>query len=181
MQAATFRVEEVYQHPVVGRSPTPGRALHRSALAALADATNTLADETVWVRRTGHDLLGMRAFDVRCTPWDLAPAIGTGEQLDAERALTVLEVLKTMSAVGGPGFGIAPVGLAGPTDTPSARVLDLSGRRLMSRRTAVRPAGAAPSHRTRQPNDDQRRPAVAPDRSLFVVKGFFGVWACALN
>jgi uncharacterized protein (TIGR03086 family) len=74
----------------------------------------------------GQRLLGMRVFDIAVHSWDLAVAIGQDGTLDellSDYVLTTVE-----GEVPGMGFGIQPLGNAGPNAGSMDRLLDLAGR-----------------------------------------------------
>ena len=70
--------------------------------------------------------LGMRVFDIAVHSWDLAVAIGRDGSLDESLADCVLTIVE--EEVPGMGFGIQPLGNAGPDAGPMDRLLDLAGR-----------------------------------------------------
>jgi uncharacterized protein (TIGR03086 family) len=76
---------------------------------------------------TGREFLEFRVFDMTLHAWDLARAIGASERLDAELVDAVLGIVENGPA--GMGFGIMVLGETDDTDSPQARLLDLTGRR----------------------------------------------------
>ena len=74
----------------------------------------------------GQRFLGMRVFDIAVHSWDLAVAIGRDGTLDEPLADYVLTTVE--GEVPGMGFGIQPIGDAGPDAGSMDRLLDLAGR-----------------------------------------------------
>jgi len=75
----------------------------------------------------GSRFLALRVFDISIHAWDLASSIGADPTLDEHLVDTVLDIVEHEPP--GMGFGITPLGRAGPAATPQDRLLDLTGRR----------------------------------------------------
>lgn len=79
----------------------------------------------------GRRFLGMRVFDIAVHSWDLAVAIGRDGTL--EEALTDSVLTIATGEAPGMGFGIQPLGEAGPGADPMDQLLDLAGRSPLPR------------------------------------------------
>lgn len=127
--SADEAVEQVMGQPQLGTAPLADLTATAAAQHAAFGATGRL-DQPV-----SHPLgdmparrfLELRAYDVTLHAWDLARAIGADETLDPALVGQVLGVVERAHA--GMGFGITPLGLAGPGASPQHRLLDLTGRR----------------------------------------------------
>ncbi len=98
-----------------------------------AQATAFAADSAL-VRQIDHPLgaisggefLRFRVFDITLHAWDLARAIGAGEQLDPDLVEAVLDIVDDSPP--GMGFGIEALGNVTADADPQTRLLDLTGR-----------------------------------------------------
>jgi uncharacterized protein (TIGR03086 family) len=79
----------------------------------------------------GGRFLGMRVFDIAVHSWDLAVAIGRDGTLDEALTDSVLTIVRGEAP--GMGFGIQPLGEAGPDADPMDQLLDLAGRSPLPR------------------------------------------------
>ena len=74
----------------------------------------------------GQRFLGLRVFDIAVHAWDLAVAVGRDGTLDEALTGALLAIVR--GEVPGLGFGIQPLGEAGPDADPMDQLLDLAGR-----------------------------------------------------
>ena len=75
---------------------------------------------------SGREFLEFRVFDITLHAWDLARAIGAGEELDPDLVEAVLDIVD--DGPPGMGFGIEALGKVSADAAPQAKLLDLTGR-----------------------------------------------------